>query len=76
MSGFKHVRVLNIPKFSVTWQDSEYPSGCNYGRVLNIPGFQVFQVSAYASVAHGSEYGWIMPYGRVLNMHCQRLIGF
>ena len=34
-------------------------SGYNYGRVLNIPGFPVCQVSAYASVAEGSEYAWI-----------------
>ena len=39
------------------WQGAEYASGCNYGRVLNIPGFRVCQVSAYASVAQGSEYG-------------------
>ena len=31
-------------------------SGYNYGKVLNIPGFPVCQVSAYASVAEGSEY--------------------
>ena len=30
--------------------------GYNYGMVLNIPGFRVCQVSAYASVAQGSEY--------------------
>ena len=35
---------------------SEYASGCNYRRVLNIPGFRVCQVSAYASLAQGSEY--------------------
>ena len=31
-------------------------SGYNYGRVWNIPGFRVCQVSAYASIAHGTEY--------------------
>ena len=31
--------------------------GCNYGRVLHIPRFQVCQVSVYASIAQGSEYG-------------------
>ena len=46
--------------------------GCSYGRVLNIPGFRVYHVSAYASVAQGSEYGWIMSYDRVLNMSGQR----
>ena len=30
--------------------------GYYYGMVLNIPGFWVCQVSAYASVAQGSEY--------------------
>ena len=38
------------------WQDSIIASGWNYGRVLNIPGFQVSQVSAYASFAQESEY--------------------
>ena len=33
-------------------------AGCNCGRVLNIPGLQVCQVSAYASIALGSEYAW------------------
>ena len=75
-SGFKYVRVLNICKFLLMWQSSEYTLGCNYGRALNIPGFQVCQVSAYECVAQGSEYGWIMPCGRVLNMHGQRFEGF
>ena len=35
---------------------SKYASGCNYVRVLNIPGFRLCQISAYASVAQGSEY--------------------
>ena len=39
---------------------TEYDSGCNYERVLNIPGLQVCQVSAYASVAQGSEYDSIL----------------
>ena len=56
MWGFKYVRVLNIHRFSLTLQGSEYPLGCNYGRVLNIPGFRVCQVSAYASVEQGSKY--------------------
>ena len=29
------------------------------GRALNVPGFQVYQVSANANVAQGSEYAWI-----------------
>ena len=37
-------------------QSSEYASGYNYGRILDIPGFRACQVSAYASVAQGSEY--------------------
>ena len=45
--------------FHQIWQGSEYELGCNYGRVLNIPWFQVYQVSAYASIAQGSEYAWI-----------------
>ena len=48
------------------WQNSEYASGCNYGRVLNIPGFRVYQVSAYARVAQGSECAW-STFHRVLN---------
>ena len=52
----------------------------NYGKVLNILEFRVCQVSAYASVAQGSEYmikyGWIMPSDRVLNMPGQHLTGF
>ena len=40
--------------------------GGNYGRFLNIPGFRVCQVSAYATVAQGSEYAWSM-FHRVLN---------
>ena len=55
MLGFKHLRVLNICKFSLIWQGSEYASGCNYGGVLNNPGLRVCQVSAYARVAQGSE---------------------
>ena len=42
--------------FSQISQGSEYVSGCNYGKILNIPGFQVYQVSAYASVTQGFEY--------------------
>ena len=34
-----------------------YTSGCNMEGFLNIPGFSVSQVSAYASIAQGSEYG-------------------
>ena len=41
------------------WQGSEYMLWYNNEKVLNIPGFQVCQVSAYASVAQGSEYAWI-----------------
>ena len=54
---------------------SEYMSGYNYGRVLNILGFRVCQVSAYASVAQGSEYGWMMPCSRVVNISGQRFTG-
>ena len=61
VSGFKYVRVLDVSKFLLKWQGSEFVLGCNYGKVLNIPspGFRVCQVSAYASVAQGSEYAWI-----------------
>ena len=38
------------------WQGSEYMSRYNYESVLNFPGFRLGQVSAYASVAQGSEY--------------------
>ena len=55
MSGFKYVRDLNTCKFSRKWQGSEYAWGCHYGTVLNIAGFQACQVSAYVSVAQGSE---------------------
>ena len=41
-------------------------SGCNYERVLNISGFRVYQVSAYASVSQGSEYG-----SETYSEHCQ-----
>ena len=58
VSCFKHVRVLNIRKFWLIWQGSEHALGCNNGRVLNILDFRVCQVSAYASVAQGSEYTW------------------
>ena len=57
MSGFKNV--LNISKFLLQWQGSEYALGCNYGRVLSNQGFQVCQVDAYASDAKGSEYARI-----------------
>ena len=50
------------------WQGSENASGGNYGSVLNTPRFWVCQVSAYVNVLNVSECGWIMPYGRVLNM--------
>ena len=50
-----------------------------HSRVQSIPGFCI-----YASTAQGSEYawiimpeyGWIIPYGRVLNMPGQRFTGF
>ena len=51
---------------------SEYASGCNYVRVLNILESRVSQGSMYTSVKQGSEYCWIMPYDRVLNMPGQR----
>ena len=76
VSDFKYVRVLNIRKFSYIWQGSKYASGCNYGRVPSIPGFRVCQVFAYASVAQGFENGWIMFYGRLLNMSDQRFTVF
>ena len=50
----------------------------NYGRAPNVPRFRVCQVSAHASVAHGSEYDWISlnnAYGRVQNMPGQRFTG-
>ena len=59
MLGSKYVIVLNIHKFLWISHGSEYASGCNYGRVLNIPGFQVCQISAYATVAQGPEYASI-----------------
>ena len=68
--------VLNIRKFLLIRQGSEYASGCNYGRVLNIPGLRACQVFMYVSVAQGSEYVRIMPYDRVLNMPCQCFTGF
>ena len=37
----------------------EYVLECNYGSVLNITELRVCQVSAYASVAQGSERAWI-----------------
>ena len=59
-----------------------------YDRVLNmrcdsvIEGFWILQSFEYvrflhnATVAQGSEYAWIMSYGRVLNMPGQRSQGF
>ena len=76
MSDFKYVRVLNIRRFLLIWQGSEYASGCNYGRVLRIPGIWVCDVSACTSVAQGFEYVWIMLYGRVLNMPGQSFLRF
>ena len=78
VSGFKCVRVLNIHKFLLIWEGSDCPSGCNYGRILNIPGFWVchWQILVYASIEQSSEYVWIMPYGRVLNMPSQPFTGF
>ena len=67
---------MNICKFSLIWQSSEYARICNYERVLNVPEFQVFKISAYARVAQGSEYEWIMPYSRDLNMPGQHFTGF
>ena len=78
--GFKYVRVLNICcVFSLIWQGSQYASGCNYERVLNIPGFRAsrfLRMEALHKVSNMPEYGWIMPYGRVLNMPGQRFTGF
>ena len=55
MCQVSNMSVLNIHKFSLIWQGSEYALGCNYLRVLNIPGFRVCQVSAYANVPQGFE---------------------
>ena len=41
VSDFKYVRVLNIRKFPLIWQRSEYALGCNYGKVLIVQGFWV-----------------------------------
>ena len=56
--------VLNVPEFWILESFHKYDRvlnmlGCNYRRFLNIPGFQVCQVSVYASIAQGSEYAWI-----------------
>ena len=54
------IKILHkVYLFSEKWQDSEYASGCNYGRVLNIPGFRICQVSAYVSLTKSFEYAWI-----------------
>ena len=55
VTDFKYVRVLNVRKFWLIWQGSEYASGWNFRRVLNIPGFGVCQVSSYASVGIAQE---------------------
>ena len=73
-SCFIHVRVLNICKFSLIWQGSEYASGCNYEKVLNSVRFQCMQ--AFQKVLNMSKYGWVMPYGRILNIPDQRFTGF
>ena len=58
--GSEHVPdfkyVLNICKYLLKREGSEYASRCDYGGVLNIPGFRVCQVYAYVSVAQGTEY--------------------
>ena len=50
-----------------------------------IEGFWIFQGSEYArflsmqalhKVLHMPEYGWVMSYGKVLNMPGQRFTGF
>ena len=72
-------QVLNISDFwifvNICKYDggSKYVLGYNYGGVWNIPGFG--QVSAHARVAQGSEYGWIMPCGSILNIPGYRFIG-
>ena len=48
--------------------DAQDAVGCNHGGVLNIPEFQVCQVSAYASVAQGSQYALIWPYETSINI--------
>ena len=75
-------QVLNMSDF---WT---FVNFCKYDRILNIrwdairEGFWIFHDSEYvrflhnASVTQGIEYGWIMSYGRVLNMPVQNLQGF
>ena len=52
-------RILNMSEFWIFVTFRKYALRFSYGKVLNIPGFRVCQVSAYASVAQGSEYSWI-----------------
>ena len=44
------------------FQDSEYA--------------RFLRMQAFHKLLNMSEYGWIMPYGRVLNMGGQRFTGF
>ena len=45
-----------------------------YSRILSMSGFCIMQVSH--KVLNMPEYGWIMSYGRILNMPVQNLQGF
>ena len=78
-------RVLNISEFWI------FVNFLKYDRVLNVSqdaimeGFWIFQRSenarclctqALRKVQNMPEYGWIIRYGRILNMPGQRFTGF
>ena len=72
-------RVLNMSEFWIFVIFRKYDRILNMCQDAIMEGFWVFQDSEgseYFRIPQGSEYAWIMPYGRVRNMLGQRFTGF
>ena len=78
-------RVLNMSEFWIFVNFRKYDMIMNMRRYAIMEVFWIFQDSEYATflcmqalhkVLKIPEFGWIMPYGRVLNMPGQRFTGF
>ena len=78
-------RVLNISEFWVFLNFRKYDRVLNMHQDAIMEEFWIFQYSEYARLLHMpalhrvlsmTEYGQIIPYGRVLNIPGRRFTGF
>ena len=84
LRGFCMCRVLNMSDFWIFVNFRKYDRVLNICRDIIMDGFRISQDSEYVGFLHMQalhkilnmpEYGWMMPYGRVLSMSGQRLTG-